>query len=65
MGHDMEYELLKMYREQFTERELFDEILSAQKGDMWDGMSSKKLSEETKLMIQVFGEKMKAKGINW
>jgi len=51
--------------EQMTEVELFDEIIDAVQGDMWDGMRSKTLIKEERLMKQVFAEKMRKAGIKW
>lgn len=51
--------------EAYTIQELFDEIISLEQGDMWDGMSSKANSYNCDLAKKVFGEKMIKQGIEW
>lgn len=58
-------ELLEQYRAYYTAQELFDEIRRMEKGDMWDGFSSKAHDEEKELMIEVFSEKMKSYNVPW
>jgi len=65
MSLEREKELREQYSQWYTVQELFEEILRMQSGDMWDGFSSQKHKEEEKLMICVFGEEMKRRGIEW
>lgn len=46
-------------------RDLFDEIIILEGGDLWDGMSSKAQQEETKRAHEAFGIKMRELGIEW
>jgi len=49
--------------EAYSIMELFYEIISLEKGDLWDGMSSKANRDDCNLATEVFIEKMKALGI--
>jgi len=51
--------------QKYTIQELFNEIISLEGGDMWDGMSSAGQKKETKIAHEVFAEKMREKGIDW
>lgn len=50
---------------EMTPRDLFDEIIVLEGGDLWDGMSSKAQQEETKRAHKAFGIKMRELGVPW
>jgi len=56
--NEMEYET-------WTIKELFDEIMEMQLGDMWDGMMSKGIKIKQEAALNVFGRKMKSLGVEW
>jgi hypothetical protein len=51
--------------DKFTTQDLFDEILSMEKGDLYDGCSSKGLQREQNAAKKVFGERMQKLGFDW
>ena len=65
MSPEREKELREQYSQWYTIQELFEEILRMESGDMWDGFSSQTHKEEQNLMISIFGEEMKRRGIEW
>lgn len=50
---------------QYTTKELFDEILNLQEGDLWDGVKSSYCESRLKLFLSEFANRMRAAGIDW
>jgi hypothetical protein len=51
--------------QKFTVQDLFDEILSMEKGDLYDGCSSKGQQRELNAAKKEFGERMITNGFEW
>lgn len=46
-------------------KDLFDEIIDLEGGDLWDGLSSKAQQEEARRAHKAFAIKMKELGVKW